>query len=95
MPRKRVSYSKEKKFQIALALIKGDKTMTELMQEHKVSQSVLHKWKKQLIDRGSEIFDGKGKHHEDNTAEVANLQRKIGELTMELDFLKKVSGSLM
>lgn len=94
MSKKRVNYSKEKKFQVAMALIKGDRTITEIMQEYKVNQSVLHKWKKQLIDRGSDVFDVKCRQL-DSSEEINNLQRKIGELTMELDYLKKVSGRLM
>jgi transposase len=87
----RKTHSKETKFKAALALYKSDKTIAEISQEYGVCQSVLHRWKKTLLETGSELFDDRrGKKVTNDHSPV--LERKIGQLTMEIDFLKKVLG---
>jgi transposase-like protein len=90
----RKKHSKGLKFQGAIAMIKGEKTIAELSSEFKVHQSVLNRWKQELLSKGPDIFEVKGK--KDPSAPNAEaMQKKIGQLTMEIDFLKKVSGRLM
>ena len=90
----RKKHSKGLKFQAALAMIKGEKTIAELSSEFKVHQGVLHRWKKELLSKGPEIFEMKGKKDPvDDNSEA--MQKKIGQLTMEIDFLKKVSKHLV
>jgi len=86
-------YSKELKFQAALAMIKGDQTVTTLSQKFSVHPGALHRWKQELLKNGSAIFENK--HPSQEACPVIDgLQRKIGELTMEIDFLKKTSSLL-
>jgi len=91
MSTQRKQHSKQTKFQAAVALISEKSTLAELTQKYGVHQSVLQRWKKDLLDKGSSLYDRntkpKGKHKE-----IDALQRKIGQLTMELDFLKKALG---
>ena len=84
-------HSKQVKFKAALELYKSDKTESQVSQEYGIHQNVLQRWKKQLIEEGPEIFEDQRqkKNPSDSTAQ---LERKIGQLTMELDFLKKVLG---
>ena len=84
-------HSKQVKFKAALELYKSDKTASQVSQEYGIHQNVLQRWKKQLIEEGPEIFEDQRqkKNPSDSTAQ---LERKIGQLTMELDFLKKVLG---
>jgi transposase len=90
----RKKHSKGLKFQAAVAMIKGEKTIAELSSEFKVHQSVLNRWKKELLSKGPDIFELKSKKEPvDDNAEA--MQKKIGQLTMEIDFLKKVSKHLM
>jgi transposase len=91
---KKSIHSKGTKFRAALAMLKGDRTTAELIQEYGVHPSMLHRWKQELLNRGAEIFEMKTVA-QDSQAAMEKLQRKIGELTMEIDFLKKVSGRLM
>jgi transposase-like protein len=87
-------YSKALKFQAALCMIKGEKTIAEISAEFAVHHSVLHRWKKELLSKGPDIFELKSKKEPvDNN--VGDLEKKIGQLTMEVDFLKKVSKHLM
>ena len=91
---KKKKHSKALKFQAAIAMIKGDKTIAEISAEFKVHHSVLHRWKKELLSKGPEVFELKSKKESvDNT--VGDLEKKIGQLTMDIDFLKKVSKHLL
>jgi transposase len=91
MSAKRIQHSKKIKFEAALALITEKQTLAELSQKYGVHQSVLQRWKKELLDHGSELFARGGKP-KTPVQETEALQRKVGQLTMELDFLKKALG---
>ena len=72
-------------------MIKGEKTIAELSSEFKVHQSVLNSWKQELLSKVLDIFELKGK--KDPAAPNAEaMQKNIGQMTMEIDFFKKVSG---
>ncbi|MGZ0018397.1 transposase [Nitrosomonas sp. wSCUT-2] len=92
MSKKRRNHSPEFKSKVALAAIKGDKTLIELAQQYGINSNLIVKWKKQLIDNSNEIFaSGKGLAP-DRESEIQSLQAKIGQLTMENDFLSKALG---
>ena len=77
------------KFKVALAAIKGDKTIAELCQMFGIVASQIYTWKKQLETKGAIIFADKRKkeHQREN---VDKLHRIIGQLTVERDFLSRV-----
>lgn len=84
------------KFKIALAVLKGDRSLGDICREHNISPSVAHKWKNQLKQHGAEIFDiasSNGNNSAHSDLEKAKLYEEIGRLKVELDFLKKVVGS--
>jgi transposase len=61
MSKKRRNHSPEFKSKVALAAIKGDRTVSELSQQYGINGNLIVKWKKQLIDQSSEVFaSGKG-----------------------------------
>jgi len=93
MSQVRKQYSKSLKFQAALAMIKGEKTVAEISSELKVHSGVLHRWKKEFLSKGPDIFEMQNKRDSEEET-VGDLQKKIGQLTMEIDFLKKVSKHL-
>lgn len=89
---KKKKWSSEAKFKIALEAIKGEVTLTELCKKYEVSPSQVHLWKKQLIEQGSKLFDNSNKEAKAAAVQVAEqktLYEKIGELTVERDFLKE------
>jgi transposase len=90
----RKKHNKEIKFKAALALYKSEKTVSEISQEYGVHQSVLQRWKKTLLEMGPGIFEDQRSQRQSqaNGDSTVNLERKIGQLVMEVDFLKKVSG---
>jgi transposase len=58
MPRKRKSHTASVKAQVALAAVKGDKTVSELAALHGVHPTLIHAWKKQLVENAEELFQG-------------------------------------
>ena len=80
------------KAKVALEAIKGDKTLSELTQQFEVHANQIVQWKKELLERADELFE-KGKRKDDGP-DIVELHAKIGELTMENDFLAGALGKL-
>ncbi len=89
---KKKKWSSEAKFKITLEAIKGEVTLNELCKKYEVAPSQVHSWKRQLIEQGSELFNKSNKEAKARAAQEADQQvlyKKIGELTVERDFLKE------
>lgn len=88
---KRKTHSASFKFRVALAAIKNEKTIVELCQEFEVASSLVHKWKKALLEEGPKVFADRAPKqaidHRDK--KIQKLYEKVGQLTIEHDFLKK------
>ena len=78
------------KARVALEALRGDRTIQEIATKHKVHPNQVSTWKRQAVDGLGEVFsngtDGARRDHE---SEVRNLHAKIGELTVERDFLAR------
>ena len=88
----RKTYSANFKFRVALTAIKNDKTIAEICQKFEVSASLVHKWKKALLEEGEALFSDrkKSKKSADNKdKKIQTLYETVGQLTLERDFLKK------
>ncbi len=72
---------------VALAAIKGDKTVAELAQQFDVHANQITQWKTQLLDRAGVVFEDSG-HNEAPPIDLKALHAKIGELTLGNDFLE-------
>lgn len=87
---RRRKHSSGFKAQIALEAIRGDTTVAEIAKKHNVHPGQVQAWKAEALSKFSFLFDkgneGKSSMSED---QVAALERKIGQLTIENDFLKK------
>jgi transposase-like protein len=93
MENKRRKFNGSFKAKVALAAVKGDRTMGELASEFGVHANQITKWKRQLLDGVPGIFS-EG-HREDVRQQEAltdRLYQQIGQLKVELDWLKKKSG---
>ena len=86
----RKRYSAEEKTKVAIEAIKGQKTLNELAAEYGVHPSQITQWKKQAMEEISTSFSG-GRVRRERTDEalVASLYQEIGQLKMEMDWLKK------
>jgi transposase-like protein len=92
MKRTRRNHSAAFKAKVALQAIRGDKTLAELAQQYQVHPSQITAWKQQLLEHATELFANGQRHAEDSQQRIAELHAKIGELTMERDFLSNALG---
>lgn len=91
----RKTYSAEFKAQVALAAVKGQKTIAELASEYGVHPTQITQWKSELLKGLPEVF--KDKRARDAVSEEKLKERlywQIGQLKVELDWLKKKTGFL-
>lgn len=57
----RKTHNKDFKFKVAIEAIRGDLTIAQIVSKYQVAESLVHRWKKQLVDFGGDIFEGKKK----------------------------------
>ena len=90
MAGKRKQHTAAFKAQVALAALKGDKTVNELASHYGVHPTLIHGWKKQLLTGAEAVFaHGAKADTADAEAQKAELFEQIGRLKMELEWLKK------
>lgn len=89
MKRKRRTHSPEFKSKVALAAIRGDLTMAEMVKKFDVHANQITEWKKQLLSGAADVFGKSAKKTEESEEAVQALRAKIGQLTMENDFLER------
>jgi transposase len=77
------------KKKVALEALREDKTLNQLASEHGVHPLQVGKWKKELIDGAECLFKGKKTRKLDDEFDREVLEKKIGRLTLKIDFLKK------
>jgi putative transposase len=83
------------KAQVALEAIRNQRTIAEIASEYGVHPSQVNKWKKQVLDGVPTIFSGSyDKSKQDGEKLQAELYQQIGQLKVELDWLKKKLGYL-
>jgi transposase len=89
----RQSYSKEFKARVALDALKGQKTVGEIASEYKIHPNQISQWKKKALEGMTESFvRGKNNEVEELESERDRLYQKVGQLQVEVDWLKKVTG---
>lgn len=87
----RKSYSAEFKYRVALAALKGEETMAALSQRFSVHVNQIQKWKAHMQNHGPDLFcDSRHREAAEKKATIAQLHEKIGQLTVERDFLSRV-----
>ena len=83
------------KFDVVMQLLEGEKSITELCREHQLKDSLVYRWRDELLARGPQVYDSPS----DGVAaaeqvRIAELERMLGRLTMELEMAKKASSLL-
>ena len=93
MSRSRRNFSAEFKTNLVLQLLKGEKELNVLAVENDIQPNLLRNWKKEFLANASLAFDNK---REDNLREqLAEEPKKVGQLTMQVDWLKKKSEEVV
>ena len=96
MSRKRRTFTAEQKTKIVLEAIRGEKEINELASEHQLQPNLIRNWKREFLENASTVFDTK---RDEKALKVANdlqeendeLAKKVGRLSVEVDWLKKKS----
>jgi len=91
MRRPRRNHSAKFKAQIALEAIRGEKTIAQIATHHEVHPNQVASWKNQVLENLSGVFGGEAAATEDKER-IRELHAKIGELTVERDFLEGALG---
>lgn len=88
-------FTSDFKAKVAIEALKGHKTTNELASEFEVHATQINQWKKQLLEGSKQLFsDKQGKDLDAVTEERDRLYTQIGQLAVELDWLKKRTGHL-
>lgn len=97
--KKRTHYAPEIKAKIVIEILSEELTVNQIAAKYEVSPVVLNRWKKEFMERASEVFK-KGPSDADkelnqSKEHIAELERKVGQLTYEVDWLKKKSTEIL
>ena len=92
MKRSRRNHASKFKARIALEAVKGDVTLAALASRHGVHATQIATWRKHLLEHAGEVFENGNPAVEDAERRIRDLQAKVGEITMERDFLSGALG---
>ena len=93
MGKKHRTFTSDFKFQVVMEVLTGEKQPCEICREHQIAEPVLYRWRKEFLEKGVQIFDRR-KQAQSDDGRIAELERVIGKLTLELSAVKKVSNWL-
>ena len=93
MAANRRQYTAEFKAKVVLQVLTGEKTSSEICRTHKLNANVLNRWRKEFLEQATSIFkrDEVGNEAEQK---IAELERLVGQLTIQLEIAKKASNYL-
>ena len=91
--RKYRKFSPQQKLELVMASWRGERSIAELCREHDISESLLRRWRDQMVEAGAERFtDGQDRSIQaEQRRRIAELERALGKKTYELE----ISGKLL
>jgi transposase-like protein len=89
--RSRRKFNAEFKTQVVLQVVSGEKSLAEVCREHQLTAQMVGNWKQQFLAHASRAFDGEAASSGEQDR-IAELERMVGKLTMELEIAKKATG---
>jgi transposase len=92
---KRREFSAQFKLETVLEGLHGEKSVAQICRERDITDSLYYKWREEFMQNAPNIFTDKRRQGTDESAErVAELERLVGRLSLELEIAKKASGLL-
>jgi transposase-like protein len=92
---KRRTFTPDFKLEAVLDMMRGEKTVAQICRERDITESLLYQWRDAFFERAPAIFADQRSNGNDPQAErIAELERMVGKLTMEIDVLKKARSLL-
>lgn len=88
------NYDSKFKSRVALEAIQGMRSIAEIASEHNIHPNLVGQWKRKLLDESADVFATKAEKHQEKKYSEDDLMRKIGQLEVENDFLRKKYDSL-
>ena len=85
----RRSFTAEFKAKVVLELISGEKGLTQASREYGIKDTVLSRWKQEFLAKAAQVFE-QPKEVQEKEERIAELERMVGKLTMQLELSKKV-----
>lgn len=99
MNNKRKQYTPEEKAKIVLEVLREENTLAEIANKYDVSQQLISRWKSEFLSNMPAVFDKKNneveKLKQEHEAEKEALVTKIGQLTIDIDWLKKKQAEVL
>ena len=91
----RRTFSAEFKLDTVMEGLRGDKSVSTICRERDITEALYYKWKQTFVERASDIFEDKRQaNDEGKDGWIAELERMVGRLTMEVEILKKARNWL-
>jgi transposase len=90
---KRRTFKPELKAKVVLEILTGAKSTAQVCREHNIKEQLVSRWKKQLLSSAGTIFEQE-QQQDSQQDRIAELERMVGRLTMELEIAKKASTLL-
>ena len=85
-------YSPETKVRIVLEILRGEKSVAKASRDYQIKDSLLYRWKDEFLEGGKQAFTfGQAAAQKRRADKVAELERLVGKLTMQLEIAKKAS----
>lgn len=91
---KRRKFTPEFKARVVLEMINAQKSAAQASRDYGIKDSVLSRWKQEFIERSPMLFEHGSANNDDRDQRIAELERMVGRLAMELEMAKKVSSFL-
>lgn len=92
---KRRTFTSDFKLEAVLDMVRGEKTLAQICREREITESLLYKWRDAFFERAPAIFADQRSSGNDPQAErIAELERMVGKLTMQIEVLKKARSLL-
>ena len=100
MSRTRRNFSAKFKTDLVLEVLKGEKELNVIATENQIQPNLLRNWKKEILEKASIVFDENREENlkeklEEERKEKSEYAKKVGQLTMQVDWLKKKSEEML